>query len=70
MDVLLDATFDRLLSKYERTFGEQPPYRAADADEVVSHMRRRLRQAFAAELRRPTGPAAPAGGAGDGRTTH
>jgi len=68
MDVLLDATFDRLLSKYERTFGEPPPYDAASADEVVSHMRRRLRQALAAE--RPQHHAARADGGIGRRTTH
>jgi len=45
MNVLLETAFHRLLSKYERTFGDAPPFTAATADEVVDYMRRRLREA-------------------------
>lgn len=42
MDLLLETAFNRLLPKYERTFGELPPFSSAPVEEVVSHMRRRL----------------------------
>lgn len=45
MNVLLETAFHRLLSKYEQTFGDAPPFTAATADEVVDYMRRRLREA-------------------------
>lgn len=45
MNVLLETAFERLLSKYERTFGEQPPFTIATAEEVMAFMRRRLREA-------------------------
>lgn len=49
MNVLLETAFHRLLSKYERTFGDVPPFTAATADEVVDYMRRRLREAETGE---------------------
>ncbi|MDX1484330.1 MAG: hypothetical protein R3229_07600 [Alphaproteobacteria bacterium] len=42
MNVLLETAFNRLLSRYERTFGEQPPFTRATAEEVIAYMRRRL----------------------------
>lgn len=42
MNVLLETAFNRLLTKYERTFGEQPPFTNATAEEVIAHMRERL----------------------------
>jgi hypothetical protein len=74
-DVLLETAFGRLLSRYERIFGEPPPFTAATADEVVAHMRRRLREADgAAAALGPPGwlhaAARDADGAGAGRASH
>jgi len=49
MNLLLETAFDRLLSRYVRTFGEQPPFTSATAEEVIGHMRRRLAETRAAD---------------------
>jgi len=47
MNVLLETAFHRLLSRYERTFGDVPPFTATSAEEAVDYMRRRLRETAA-----------------------
>lgn len=49
-DLLQQASFERLLARYERTFGTAPPLAVATLDEAIAYMRARL----AAEAR-PTG---------------
>jgi hypothetical protein len=43
MSALQEIAFQRLLPKYERVFGEPPPFTAATVDEAVAFMRDRLR---------------------------
>lgn len=66
MNVLLETAFDRLLSRYERTFGEAPPFTAATAEEAIEFMRRRLRDANAERAVTPpawiASATSPAGG--------
>ncbi len=61
MNLLLETAFDRLLSRYVRTFGEQPPFTRATAEEVIGHMRRRLAETRAADGFAPA-PGFPAAG--------
>lgn len=42
MCVLQEATYERLLGRYERTFGEQPTLTVATLDEAIAFMRARL----------------------------
>lgn len=43
MSALQEAIFERLYGKYQRTFGEPPPFQVATVDEAVAYMRSRLR---------------------------
>lgn len=71
MNVVLESAFDRLLTKYERTFGEPPPFTAATAEEVIAYMRRRLREATTTEdASGPAGWLASAAQDADGAATH
>lgn len=49
MNVLLETAFNGLLSRYERAFGEQPPFESGTAEEVMAYMRRRLSEKDRAE---------------------
>jgi hypothetical protein len=42
MSTLQEITFLRLLPKYERVFGEPPPFTATTVDDAVAFMRDRL----------------------------
>jgi len=42
MDILQETLFRRLLDRYERTFGELPPFRTATLDDAIAYMRKRL----------------------------
>jgi hypothetical protein len=42
MSTFQEITFHRLLPKYERVFGEPPPFTATTVDEAVAFMRDRL----------------------------
>ena len=72
MSLLHEATFERLLPRYERAFGGPPPFSSAPLDEVVEHMRHRLRAAGAigqpaAEIQSPNAGLPPDSG---GRPVH
>lgn len=45
MSLLQEAAFAHLLPEYERAFGEPPPFSITDVDDLVEHMRERLRTA-------------------------
>ncbi len=53
MDLLKEIRFQRLLTRYEKTFGTEPPMARATVDEAIAFMSARL-----ANRRVPTGPAA------------
>ena len=42
MDILQETLFERLLSRYERTFGELPPFKVMTLGDAISYMRDRL----------------------------
>jgi hypothetical protein len=42
MDILQESLFLRLLARYERTFGEAPPFRTASLGDAIDYMRDRL----------------------------
>lgn len=54
MSLLEKAIFERLYPRYQRAFGEPPPFQTADVDEAVAYMRSRLR-AHANEAARKIG---------------
>ena len=42
MDLLKEIRFQRLLSRYEKTFGAEPPITDATVDEAIAFMSERL----------------------------
>jgi len=44
MDILQETLFNRLLARYERTFGELPPFRVATLSDAIAYMKDRLRE--------------------------
>ena len=42
MDILQETLFRRLLDRYEKRFGELPPFQVATLTEAIAYMRERL----------------------------
>jgi hypothetical protein len=57
MDLLKEIRFQRLLSRYEKTFGTQPPIRQATVDEAIAYMSERLASCHGATGHATLGPA-------------
>lgn len=57
MSLLHEVAFERLLPKYERTFGGPPPFKIASNEEVVEHMRERLFGLPGSDVTLPGSPA-------------
>lgn len=53
MWALQEATFRRLEARYERTFGEPPPFTVATLDDAIGLLRERLGAPCGADHRAP-----------------
>lgn len=42
MEILQETLFKRLLARYERVFGNPPPFKAATLDDAIDYLRTRL----------------------------
>lgn len=57
MDLLKEIRFQRLLSRYEKTFGVEPPIAQATVDEAIAFMSERLAACRGTTAPRAFGPA-------------